>query len=315
MSNLPSSTKLTSSRSPETKLNPLVDLALLALRPKAVPAGSPTVAWIKRHPIVSLVGLAYGLTWIGLIPLIVNPTLPTDPGHITPSLLIVAFLGTLGCLWAAIIVAGATGGVAGRTALLRGYLKWRVGFQWYLVVLLGPALVWLAAIGLDLLLTGKLPSIPAFDILPTTLLSSYVFYLVRYMFGNYEEISWRASLLPRVQAQYGALAASVIIGVIQGFWHLPYAFIRGSFVQSIGLPAMILLSVAMGVVFTWVYNGTRGSLLMVAVFHAAYDAWSPFQGSSVTLAYLMIAVWCVAAIAVAVFGRARLSGTPTLEIT
>ena len=276
--------------------NPLSDLILLALRPQAVPADSPTAAWIRAHPSTALVGLAYGLTWTGLIPLILNPTLPLDPGHVSLSAVLVAFFGTLGCLWAAVIVASATSGAEGRKALLRGYLQWRTRSQWYLVVLLGPSIVWLAAMGLDFLVTGQIPAVPALHILPFTLLSSYLINLVRYMFGNYEEICWRASLLPRMQGRYGALVASLIVGVIQGLWHLPYVYIRGSFVQSIGLPAMILLSVAMGVVLTWVYNNTRGSLLLVALFHAAFDAWSPFQGSDVRLAYLMIGVWAVVAI-------------------
>lgn len=283
----------------------LIDLILLAVRPQEVPGDSAVAVWIRAHPNISLVGLAYGLTWIGLIPLILNPALQLNLDHLSPSVLLVAFFGTLGCLWAGTIVASATSGAAGRKALLRGYLQWRAPFQWYLVVLLGPSIVWLAAIGLDFVLTGQLPAVPALHLLPFTLLSSYAFYLVRYMFGNFEEICWRASLLPRMQGRHGALTASLIIGVIQGLWHLPYAFVRGSFVQAIGLPAMILLSVAMGVVLTWVYNSTRGSLLLVALFHAAFDAWSPFQGTDVRLAYVMILAWAVLAIGIAGLVRAR----------
>ncbi len=314
MSDLVKSTNPEVRPSSSVTRNPLLDLVLLALRPQAVPAESSAAAWIRNHPVASLIGLAYGLTWVGLIPLILNPSLPTDPRHITLSLLVVAFLGMLGCLWAALIVASATSGVAGRLALLRGYLRWKTGFQWYVVVLLTPAIMWLAAIGLDRLFSGELPSVPVLKMLPATLLASYGFYLVRYMFGNYEEICWRASLLPRMQARYGALTASAIVGVVQGLWHLPYAFMRGSFVQVIGLPAMVLLSVAMGVVLTWAFNGTRGSLLMVALFHAAFDAWSPFQGSDLRLSHLMIVAWCIAAIAVAIATSGRLNQKANLEM-
>jgi membrane protease YdiL (CAAX protease family) len=294
--------------------NPLVDLLLLAIRPTLVASDSATVAWIKRHPLLTLVGLAYGLTWIGLIPLLRNPHLPLDPSHVSLSSILVAFLGVLGCLWAAVIVAAATGGAAGRRALLLGYLKWKVGPQWYLVILLGPTAVWLAAMGLDRLLTGTLPAIPAFTYLPGALLGAYVIFLGQYLIGNYEEICWRASLMPRLQSKYSALTASLIVGVIQGLWHLPYAFVPGHFVQTIGLPAMVLLSMAMSVVFGWVYINTRGSLLMVALFHAAFDAWSPFQGSDATLAYLMIGVWClVAVVVVVIFGPQRFSRKPAAE--
>lgn len=227
---------------------------------------------------------------------------------------IYAFFGVLGCLWAALIVAAAVGGTAGRYALLRGYLRWKVGIQWYLVVLLSPAVVWAIAVGLDYLLTGSLPRIPAFSYAPAPLLLLYGFFLIRYMAGNFEEICWRASLLPRLQSRYSALSASLVVGVIQGLWHLPYVFIKGSFVQMIGLPAMVLLSITLGIVLTWVFNSTGGSLLLVALFHAAFDAWSSFQGSDIRLAYIMIGVWCVLAIIVLdIFGVRSLSRKPVIQ--
>lgn len=38
------------------------DLLLLALRPKSISPESATAAWIRRHQVLALVGLAYGLT-------------------------------------------------------------------------------------------------------------------------------------------------------------------------------------------------------------------------------------------------------------
>ncbi len=295
--------------------NPVIDLFLLALRPKLMSPASPTAAWISAHPMTALIGLAYGLTWIGLIPLIMNPHLPMDPGHVSPSALVMAFLGILGCLWAALIVASATGGAAGRSALLRSYLRWRVGWQWYLAALVSPALVWLAAVGLDYLVTGQFPALPAFGYLPVNLLSAYGVQIVFYMVGNYEEICWRASLLPRLQARHSALVAALLVGLVQGAWHLPYVFVAGSFVQAIGLPAMVRLSIALGVVATWAFNSTRGSLLIVALFHAAFGAWSSFQGSNITVAYLMIGVWClVALIVLAIYGAQNLTRRSDLKI-
>jgi membrane protease YdiL (CAAX protease family) len=298
--------------------NPLIDLLRLALAPGTVAANSATVGWIRQYPKIALVGLAYVLTWIGLIPVIRDPTVAAQANwsHASnPAVLIYAFLGVLGCIWAALIVAGAVGGAAGRYTLLRGYLNWRVDFQWYLVVLFFPAILFAIAIGLDFMLTGKMPAVPAFDLLPTVLISSYGFFIIRYMIGNFEEICWRASLLPRLQTKNSALIASLIVGVIQGFWHLPFAFINGHYVQMIGLPAMVIQSVAMGIVFTWVYNNTRGSLLLVALFHAAYDALSQFEGIDVKLFYLNIGVWCVTAIILTtVFGARHLSHKPESEL-
>jgi uncharacterized protein len=298
--------------------NPLFDLLRLAIRPQNVSSNSSTVLWIKRHPILAVVSLAYAFSWIGLLPLIRDPSIATkaDLSHVNnPAVLVYVFIGVLGCLWAAMIVAGAVGGAAGRYNLLRGYLKWNVGIQWYLVVLFSPVLVLAAAIGWDFLQTGTLPIIPVQNFLPSALISSYAFLMIRYMFGNFEEICWRASVLPRLQAKHSALVSSLIVGVIQGLWHLPYVFVGGHYIQVVGLPAIIVQSIAMGVVVTWIYNNTRGSLLLVALFHAAYDALSQFQGSDVKLIYMSISVWCFAAILLlAGFGSRTLSRKPDSEI-
>ncbi len=292
--------------------NPVLDLVMLAISPgRAVT--SPTAAWIKRRPILALITLAYGLTWLGLLPLIREPGIvaQADWSHArNPAVLVYAFLGVLGCLWASVIVAGATGGLDARRELLRGYLRWRVGVQWYAVVLLLPALIFGVAVGVYAAWMRSMPVLSLPALLPTALISSYAVLLGRYVIGNFEEICWRASLLPRLQARFSALAASVLVGLVQGFWHLPFAFVRGHYVQLIGLPAMTLQSIAMSIVFAWVYNSTRGSLLLAALFHAAYDALSQFQGSDLRLLYLNIAVWwLVALIVVAVFGWRRLSRT------
>lgn len=300
------------------RLNPIVDLLFLAIYPRQVPADSATVGWIKRHPILAAVGLAYGLTWLGLIPIIRDPSILSnaDISHANnPAILMYAFLGVLGCLWAALIVASAVGGVASRHALLRRYLQWQVGIGWYLVAIFAPALVLTLAIGLDYLWTGNMPAIPAFDLLPSALVSSYAFLLIRYVFGNFEEICWRASVLPRLQARYSALISSVIVGFIQGIWHLPFLFVKGHYVQRIGLAAIVIQSIAMGIVATWIYNNTRGSLLMVALFHAAYDALSGFQNPDLKLLYLCIGIWIIAAISlVFIFGARHLSHKPDAEV-
>ncbi len=297
--------------------NPLMDLLWLAIRPQRVSADSPTVRWIRQHPIAAVVSLAYALTWLGLIPLIRDPSiaLHADLRHASnPAVLVYVFIGVLGCLWAAIMVAGATGGISGRYQLLLAYLKGRVGFQWYLAALLSPAIIFAATIGLDFLVTDKLPEIPLLSLAPSTLLSAYAILTVRYMFGNFEEICWRASVLPRLQAKHSAFVSSLIVGLIQGVWHLPYLFVKGHYVQSVGLAAIIVQSIAMGIVATWIYNNTQGSLLMVALFHAAYDALSQFQGNDLNLFYLSIGVWCAAAIILLViFGANRLSRNPNSE--
>jgi uncharacterized protein len=298
--------------------NPISDLVRLALIPGTLSPHSKTADWIRRRPVPALITLAYGLTWIGLIPLVHDPGLAAQANlsHArNPAVLVYAFLGVLGCLWAALIVAGAVGGRAGRYALLRRYLQWQAGILWYLVVLFLPAILFGLAVGLNLMLTGSPPAVPAFDLAPAILLPTFGFFLVRFMLGNFEEICWRASLLPRLQARKSALIASLLVGLVQGFWHLPFLFVKGHYVQVIGLPAILIQSAAMSVVFAWVYNNTRGSLLLVALFHASYDALSQFAGVDHEVLLLTIGMWCMAALLIViVYGARHLSRKPPSEL-
>ncbi|HEU6445817.1 MAG TPA: CPBP family intramembrane glutamic endopeptidase [Gaiellaceae bacterium] len=84
-----------------------------------------------------------------------------------------------------------------------------------------------------------------------------------------EELGWRGFALPHLQAGRSALAASVVLGVAWGVWHLPL-YLVGADLRPIGLFApWVVLTVASSIVLTWMYNGTGGSLLIVVLFHAA----------------------------------------------
>ena len=41
-----------------------------------------------------------------------------------------------------------------------------------------------------------------------------------------EEIGWQGYALPRLQASHSALTASLIIGVIRGFWYVPFEGVK-----------------------------------------------------------------------------------------
>jgi len=52
-------------------------------------------------------------------------------------------------------------------------------------------------------------------------------------------------------------------------WHLPL-YLVGTDIRPLSLFApWVVLTVAASVIYTWIYNGTGGSLLMVVLFHAA----------------------------------------------
>jgi uncharacterized protein len=72
-----------------------------------------------------------------------------------------------------------------------------------------------------------------------------------------------------MQARHSALKASLFIGILWGPWHLPL-WLTGSESHQISLYVPFVIAVvASSVFYTWLYNNTGGSLLIVVLYHAA----------------------------------------------
>jgi membrane protease YdiL (CAAX protease family) len=179
-----------------------------------------------------------------------------------------------GFVIAAVIMTGATLSTSGVTNLLRRFLIWRVGLFWYGFALFGYAIIDLAAIAIYAVATGETPDfnqVMAHKIAGTSTnlwLFAAAFWAFN-VFANGEEIGWRGYALPRLQARYSALASSLIVGILWAVWHVPKYLVAGNS-ESFALAATTMM--ARSVVCTWMYNNTRGSLLLVTLFHAAGNA-------------------------------------------
>jgi membrane protease YdiL (CAAX protease family) len=196
-------------------------------------------------------------------------------------------------------------------------VRWRVGVQWYVVAIFLPALLFLGAAALYSYFGGTLPptGAPAMAVffVPLLLVIQGVF--------NGEELGWRGFALPRLQGRFNALVASLILGVIWTLFHAPIFFTRGTSIfggQSSESPVGFLIStVALSVLFSWLFNNTTGSVLLVWLFHSAINTW-PGQiipaAHSGPLYWTAVGLTCLAAVIVVVaFGPARLSRKPAAD--
>jgi membrane protease YdiL (CAAX protease family) len=120
------------------------------------------------------------------------------------------------------------------------------------------------------ILSDKLPSLP-----PLQLALSIVPMFIVIGLVNGEEIGWRGFALPRLQAKYNALTSSLVLGMIWTIFHLPLFFtVTGSSQADWSFVSFLVSTVAMSVLYTWMYNNTRASVLMAYLFHAAANTWS-----------------------------------------
>ena len=65
----------------------------------------------------------------------------------------------------------------------------------------------------------------------------------------------------------------MIIGVLWAAWHIPVLLGR----DVVTIVAFLLLAFVLSFIFTWLFNGSGGSLLPVMVFHAAQNSEEIFE--------------------------------------
>jgi len=171
---------------------------------------------------------------------------------------------------ATVVLTAQEGRRAGLCSLLGRVVRWLVPPVWYGVVLLGPLLLTLGAIALHVALGGQAPSLVALiGALPMLLI---VFAYMRIFVPLGEEVGWRGYALRALQARYGALLSSVILGVMWALWHLPQFFNPDAFYSNLPFVLWLAYLVPFAILITWVVNSTGGSVVMAMIVHAVMNA-------------------------------------------
>jgi uncharacterized protein len=263
---------------------------------------------VRRHPLAAFLVLTYGLTWALWIPLDIFRDAAAGP-YTSLALLIGSNIPS-----AVAIVLTLVGFGWGATRKLLGRLLiWRISWRWYLVLLAPSALV-VGTITLVAVTRGGPTAALAVPLVSAIIAVAFMTFPGSAL-G--EEIGWRGFALPRVQSRRTALTASLVIGSLHGLWHLPL-WLRGDADHRLSVyPAFLIQALALAVIYTWLYNSTKGSLLLVVLFHTATNApltlvLLPLGIENWVLPFwLMAGFTAVAAlIVVAVFGLTNLSRQP-----
>jgi membrane protease YdiL (CAAX protease family) len=170
----------------------------------------------------------------------------------------------------ALILSGIIGGIKGIGNLLKGFLKWKISFKWYLaafILMIGP----LIFTGIYILLGGSTPG-PPVELTISLVLFNLLFTLLSGPLS--EEAGWRGFALPRLESRYSALVASLILGVVWACWHLPLYLVESRIPFYIFFALVLVITILM----TWGYNNTNGSLLITVIFHFSFN----FNGAFIT---------------------------------
>ena len=263
---------------------------------------------IKRNPLISMYIIMFVVAWSVMVPQALH-----SQGILSVSIpeffeILIGWSPAIATIIVSVVIAGR----AGARELLQRFLIWRVGLRWYLIGAFLLAAIILGGIGLHVLFGGAMPTIPAAEKpLWQTALIFLVLVLLGFLF-NTEEVAWRGFALPRLQSRYGALIAALFITIPEFLLHLPLFWTNENlFFQTVGVYWYFAFSAAAVVVYIYVFNMTKGSLLIVTLLHASQNTWAnllsdnslrPFQ-------FTVGLIWLIALVLIAVT-RGRL-GQPT----
>ncbi len=105
--------------------------------------------------------------------------------------------------------------------------------------------------------------------------------------GLMEEIGWRGFLLPHLLKRHSPITATLLLGLIWGgLWHgyADYFGLGGRGLVSLLLIILLgpVLLTAWSFIITWVFERTRGSLLIAYFMHASLSSSALIFGQSYT---------------------------------
>jgi membrane protease YdiL (CAAX protease family) len=284
-----------------------------------MPSMARPASVVRRHQLASYFGLTFAISWAMWLGLILGSLhIQTLVGAV---LNVVAIAGPS---IAALVLAT----ILGRTELRRllaGFSLSRLSVRWTVIALVLPLAMMAAAIAVSVAAFGA-PSPRVTLGLAGVVLAEFV--RVLFLGGPIEEeLGWRGFALPRLQQHRNALDASILLGLVWRLWHLPLYFVLGtgqSEMLSAGTsPAFAIggfigWTIGLSVLFTWLFNQTGGSLIVVILFHAAVNlaAFLPTAVGSEGAASLLnvLITWLVAVVVVVRYGRAQLASRPRVDV-
>ena len=274
---------------------------------------------VQRHQLAAYFGLTFAISWAIWLGLILGSLhIQTVMGTV---LNVVAIAGPS---IAALVLATMLGRGELRR-LLAGFSISRLSVRWTVVALVLPLAMVVAAIAVSVAAFGA-PSPGVSFGLAGVLLAKFV--RVLFLGGPVgEELGWRGFALPRLQQRRNALDASILLGLVWGLWHLPLYFVLGTgqseLLRAGTSPAFAIggflgWTIGLSVLFTWLFNQTGGSLIVVILFHASVNlaVFVPTAVGSGGAAPLLnvVITWLVAIGVVVRCGRARLASRPRVEV-
>ncbi len=237
---------------------------------------------VTAHPLMSYFVIAFIGTWAFWLPVALSRVehgLGLLPFAFSDGAMLLCLVlgGFAGPPVAALTLTAMSSGRAGVGQLLRRCVAWRVGIQWYLIIVFSFLVIFL--VGFSIVYAVNLPQ--AFMARWTLIFTMFVpITVISILKANFaEEVGWRGFALPRLQGRYGPIAGTINLGALHSLWHLPLFFTAQLGPSSLPhFAGFVGAGIALTMLYTWLFNHTRGSVLLATLAHGCSNGALPVVG-------------------------------------
>jgi len=218
----------------------------------------------------------------------------------------------IGPIFAGVALTRIVDGKRGLEVLFSQIFRVRVPPGWYMALLIPPVLV------LTVLVFLRTFASPFYA--PNRFSMGVLFGIPA---GFLEEIGWTGYAFPKMRSPTDGLAASILLGLLWGLWHLPVVDYLGTATPHgvYWLPFFLAFSLAMTamrVLIAWIYTNTKSVFLAQLMHVSSTSSLVVFGAARVTAvheamwyALYGIVLWVAVGLVVKTFGRrlGRTEGT------
>lgn len=231
-------------------------------------------------------GIAFVVVWLLASPIIILNLTVNEHMDLTTRLVIVSMVTAL---LPAFVASCIFSSIPGVRELLLTYRKPRGPFGYYLVAILLIPTIWVLGNFLSRAFGMTVPFFrsPVVDFKLLGMAILMFLYNVAYSALS-EEPGWRGFALPRFQSKFNPLVSSLILGVLWSAWHIPLVF--GGIEPNNPSDVLVewTLIVFVNILFTWLFNRTKGSILVTALIHPVMNTTGSFLNASIGAIILLV---------------------------
>lgn len=235
---------------------------------------------MKTKNIVLFFVYTFLWSWIIWLPFVL-PTFNLYPMTETLQglLMLAIILGAFGPMVSACILLYKKGKMQAVKSYFKSCFDFKVKWKFYILAfLLSLGLTMIAHYVTVLFNISNLPVtlIPDDIGVPAIVLVIPYTLLIMFFGGGQEEFGWRGFIQTPLQDQLGVIQASLLIGLLWGFWHAPLWLIEGEGHQYYSFIAFLLYTTTWSVTIGVLYNISGKKMVIPWLMHTVSNVSVPF---------------------------------------